>query len=191
METPDSAPFSTVTRERCARNKGSGRETPGLKESFQKENRSGVLFLPHPRNLGATNRPLWHHVAAKPPGSPPSPPPQTRAQKHAHTHIHTHSRHRPSPRPAPPCSPPASARKRDRPAPEEQRERRTRSPHSQTVFPRPRPSRRQLRLLPANSGCRSGSPPPRLPGCCTRLAPDSSSQTAASAPPTPPPLPIY
>lgn len=46
METPDSAPFSTVTRERCARNKGSGRETPGLKESFQKENRSGGPFSP-------------------------------------------------------------------------------------------------------------------------------------------------
>lgn len=180
-KTPCSQPasaFLSVTRENWR--SGRRRQTRTLLWGSKWER--GPASAPSPASGGA---PLWHRRVAATPGSQPSAQPQTRAQIHAHPNPGV-CRHRPG---SPPVCP---LEARTTPRPRCICSRRPR--HSQTVSPRPRPSR--LRLRP---GCaRSTSPLLRLPLASSappsRLSSSGAllpSRPAASAPPTPPPLSLY
>lgn len=142
---------------------------------------SGVRHLPHLPHLGALHCGIAEWPRLRVPSRRLSP---RRAPKSTHT---------PGYVPPPPGSPPiCPLEARTTPRPRCICSRRPR--HSQTVSPRPRPSR--LRLRP---GCaRSTSPLLRLPlASSAPPSPLSSSgallpsRPAASAPPTPPPLSLY
>lgn len=180
--------LSLLSREkRCARGKASGRETPWLKESFKKEKRRGVPFLPRPWNPGATRRYTVASRSSRASGllAVPSTP-------DALPHSCTHPQPPPSGAPArvPRMSPQHPPERGDHQC-RRSSGRGKRGPSTYRRSPHRHGHRGCgsgcARELSANTGCccgsGSGSPPPRLPRGCAPLAPGSRTRPAASTPP--------